>query len=330
MAEYTSTEQPTSSGQHVLMKDQSRIKKAVRRTTIAVNSRDRNYLNYPNSNFFRYTLRRPLTNVLSIELTNGTIPSYIYNIQEEWGSFSFYEASILYVAPAVSATVTLTPGFYTDAELIAELATQLNSIPGIKNIYTVSQYVTLAGRTTRFLQIDASPNSYPTHTASYVLKFYSGNFKDELDLNTLAYMAIKTPARLLGFGYDDYVSGTDYSQGKPILTPGNPYRLIAVLPMDLENFLSRIYLHIETDGRNLDRIECGVGRRDCFHIFYIKNGNTDYTNLDKETDHSIFESSPAPISRVSNLEISIRDEFGRPLNLNMRELSLVFEITHLE
>ena len=271
-----------------------------------------------------------MTNVLSIELTNGTIPSYIYNIQEEWGSFSFYEASILYVAPAVSATVTLTPGFYTDAELIAELATQLNSIPGIKNIYTVSQYVTLAGRTTRFLQIDASPNSYPTHTASYVLKFYSGNFKDELDLNTLAYMAIKTPARLLGFGYDDYVSGTDYSQGKPILTPGNPYRLIAVLPMDLENFLSRIYLHIETDGRNLDRIECGVGRRDCFHIFYIKNGNTDYTNLDKETDHSIFESSPAPISRVSNLEISIRDEFGRPLNLNMRELSLVFEITHLE
>jgi hypothetical protein len=143
-------------------------------------------------------------------------------------------------------------------------------------------------------------------------------------------MAIKTPARLLGFGYDDYVSGTDYSQGNPLVTPSTPYRLIGVLPMDLENFLSRIYLHIETDGRNLDRIECGVGRRDCFHIFYIKNGQTDYTNLDKETDHSIFESSPAPISRVSNLEISMRDEFGRPLNLNMRELSLVFEITHLE
>jgi hypothetical protein len=330
MAEYTSTEQPTSSGQHVLMKDQSRIKKAVRRTTIAVNSRDRNYLNYPNSNFFRYTLRRPLTNVLSIELTNGTIPSYIYNIQEEWGSFSFYEAAILYVAPAVSATITLTTGFYTEAQLIAELQTQLNAIPGIKNTYTVTLHVTAAGTTTRYLQIDASPNLYPTHTASYVLKFYSGNFKDELDLNTLAYMAIKTPARLLGFGYDDYVSGTDYSQGNPLVTPSTPYRLIGVLPMDLENFLSRIYLHIETDGRNLDRIECGVGRRDCFHIFYIKNGQTDYTNLDKETDHSIFESSPAPISRVSNLEISMRDEFGRPLNLNMRELSLVFEITHLE
>jgi len=262
-------------------------------------------------------------------LTNGTIPSYIYNVQAEWGSFTFYEAAIPYVGPAVSATITLTPGFYTDAELVTELGIQLNTIPGKKNTYTVTQYATPAGRATRYLQIEASPNLY-ADTASYVLKFFSGDFKDELDLNTLAYMAIKTPARLLGFGYDDYVSGTDYSQGKPILTPGNPYRLIAVLPIDLENFLSRIYLHIETDGRNLDRIECGVGRRDCFHIFYIKNGQTDYTNLDKETDHSIFESSPAPIARVSNLEISVRDEFGRPLNLNMRELSLVFEITHLE
>ena len=323
MAEYTSIEQPTSSGQHVLMKDQSRIKKAVRRTTITVNSRDRNYLNYPNSNFFRYMLRRPLTNVLSIELTNGTIPSYIYNIQEEWGSFTFYEAAIPPATAGITTTLTLRPSFYTETQLMAELQTQLNSIPGINNTYTVTQYTTPAGRPTRLLQIDGT-------VCAFTLQFFSGDFKDDIVLKTQTYMAIKTPARLLGFGYHDYDSGTDYSQGKPVLMPSQPYRLIAALPMDLENFLSRIYLHIETDGRNLDRIECGVGRRDCFHIFYIKNGQSDYTNLDKETGHSIFESSPAPISRVSNLEISVRDEFGRPLNLNMRELSLVFEITHLE
>ena len=322
MAEYTSPN-PTSSGQHVLMKDQRRIKSAIRRTTIAVNSRDRNFLNYPNSNYFRYMLRRPLTNVLSVELMNGTIPSYIYNIQQEWGSFTFYEAALPFTSPAITATVSLTPGFYTEIQLMAELQTQLNAIPGKRNTYTVSQYVTPAGRATRFLQIDGT-------VCAFTLKFFSVDFKDELDLNTLAYMAINTPARLLGFGYDDYISGTDYSKSNPLRMPLTPYRLIGVLPMDLDNFLSRIYLHIETDGRNLDRIECGAGRRDCFHIFYIKNGSTDYTNLDKETDHSIFESSPAPIARVSNLEISVRDEFGRPLNLNMRELNLVFEITHLE
>ena len=322
MAEYTSTEAPTSSGQHVLMKDQSRIKKAVRRTTIAVNSRDRNCMNYPNSNNFRYTLRRPLTNVMSVELTNGTIPSYIYNIQKDWGSFTFYEEAAPYGAPEITATLTLAPGFYTEDSILLELQARLNAIPGVKNVYTVSRKV-VNGRQTRFLQIDG------TH-CGFALRFFSGDFADELDLNTLAYMSINTPARLLGFGFDDYRAGVDYSEGKPFSIPSKPYRLIGVLPMDLNNFLSRIYLHIETDGRNLDRIECSVGRRDCFHIFYIENGASDYTLLDKETDHSIFESIPAPISRMSNLMISVRDEFGRPMNLNMRDYCLTFEITHLE
>jgi hypothetical protein len=312
----------TSSGQHVLMKDQSRIKKAIRRTTIIVNSRDRNFMNYPNSNLFRYSLRRPLTNVLSITLTNGVIPSYIYNIQPAWASFTLYENPVPFARPSNTANVTLTTGFYTEAELLVELAAKLNAVVNKNNSYTVSQTV-INGRNTRFIQIVGT-------ATPFTLKFASGDFKDELDLNTLAYMSINTPARLLGFGYDDYTSGFDYSKGAPIPTPSAPYTIIGVLPMDLENFLSRIYLHIETDGRNLDRMETGSGRKDCFHVFYIKNGQTDYTLLNKETDHSTFESSPAPISRVSNLEISMRDEFGRPMNLNMRELSLVFEIEHLE
>ncbi|NBO72636.1 hypothetical protein EBV26_19510 [bacterium] len=253
---------------------------------------------------------------MSIELTNGTIPSYIYNIQKGWGSFTFTETG------GPTATVTLTPGFYTESQLLAELQAQLNAISGKLNTYTVTQKV-LHGRNTRHIQISGT-------TTTFVIQFYSGNFKDELDLNTLAYMAINTPARLLGFGYDDYISGYDYSQGAPVETPSDPYTMIGVLPMDLDNFLTRIYLHVEADGRNLDRMENGAGRRDCFHIFYIQNGQTDYTLLDKETDHSIFESSPSPIARISNLEISIRDEFGRPLDLNMRELNLIFEITHLE
>ena len=100
--------------------------------------------------------------------------------------------------------------------------------------------------------------------------------------------------------------------------------------MDLSNFLTRLYLHIETDGKNLDRMEQGAGRRDCFHIFYMVPGAAEYLLLDKETDHSIYTSSPAPIARVSNLEINIFDEFNRPVDLNHREVNLVFEITHLE
>jgi hypothetical protein len=253
---------------------------------------------------------------MSIELTNGSIPSYIYNIQATWGSFSLTESG------RNTVTITLTPGFYTEAQLLLELEAKLNAIPGRLNSYTVTANV-INGRNTRIVKVTGT-------TVGFIFQFYSTDFRDELDLNTLAYMAINSPARLLGFGFDDYASGNDYSQGAAIATPSSPYTLVGVLPMDLSNFLSRIYLHIEADGRNLDRMECGVGRKDCFHIFYIQNGQTDYTLLDKQTDHSIFESKPSPISRIANLEISIRDEFGRPLNLNMRELSLVFEITHLE
>lgn len=291
--------EPTSSGQHVLMKDQSKIKHAVRYTTIVVNSRDRNYLNYPNSNHFRYTLRRPLTNVMTVELTNGSIPGYIFTINAPWNSFSFQEGNTI-------STVTLTPGLYTNLEICSELQKQLNLISGRLNTYTVS-----LNPTTRKLEIKI------VGTKKYALLFYSGKYKDEIDLNTLAILSINTPARLLGFGLTDYISDSAGSINAP-------------LPMDLQNFLTRIYLHLESDGRNLSRMELGAGRPDCFHIFYLTPGQQEYLLLNKETDHSCFTSSPAPISRLANLEITFRDEFNRLLDFQYREVNLVFEITHLE
>lgn len=288
---------PTSSGEHVLMKDQSRIKKAVRRTTIVVNSRDRNYLSYPNSNHFRYSLRRPLTNVLSIELMNGVIPAYIYNINIGWNSFDFLEGTKTFL-------VTLSPGLYTQDTLCSELQLQLNAISGRQNIYTITLNLQ-----TRKIKISS------TNVVPYSFLFYSGKYHDEIDLNTFTILSINTPSRLLGFGLNDY--------------PSNNGIVLATLPMDLDNFSNRIYLHLESDGKNLSRMELGSGRQDCFHIFYLNDGSN-YKFLDKETDHSIYESSPAPLARVSNLEITMRDEFNRLVDLQFRELNLVFEITHLE
>jgi hypothetical protein len=290
---------PTSSGQHVLMKDQSKIKRAVRRTTIVVNSRDRDLINNFNSNQFRYKLRRPLTNVMSIELMNGCIPSYIYNVNTGWNTFTFKEGSLV-------VTITLTPGYYTEAALLTELQTRLNAIPGKLNTYTVT-----LNATTKKVQIAS------TNVVSFTLLFYSGNPHDDIDLNTLAILSINTPARLLGFGLQDYTSDTT---GK----------VISVLPIDIDNFIKTIYLHIESDGKNLSRMEVGNGGRDCFHIFYLVPGSANYLLLNRETDHSLFESSPAPMARMMTLDISFRDEFHRVVDLNQRESTLVFEITHLE
>jgi len=290
---------PSSSGQHVLIKDQSKIKRSLRRTTVVINSRDRNLIKNPDSNQFRFSLRRPLTNVLSIELMNGSIPSYIYNINTGWNKFTFQEGS-------VNFTVTLTPGYYTESSLAFLLQTALNTLPGIKNIYTVAQ-----NANTRIIQVVSNKKE------TYGFLFYSGNTSDQIDLNTLTILSINTPARLLGFGLTDYMSN---SSGI----------INGVLPMDIDNFINRIYLHLETDGRNLSRMELGSGRPDCFHIFYLTPGQSNYILLDKETDHSLYESSPAPIARMTTLDISFRDEFNRPLDLNHRESTLVFEITHLE
>ena len=305
--------EPTSSGQHVLMKDQTRIKKAVRQTTIVVNSRDRNYIQYPNSNHFRYTLRRPLTNVLSVELMNGSVPAFLYTIQPDWNTFSFCEWTSLSLSKSKSCqipmvTITLTCGFYTEADLCSELEKQLNCFPGRNNTYSV----TLCPHTKK-LHVSATNSKI----LPFSFLFYSGDKKDEIDLNTLAILSINTPARFLGFGLSDYNSD--------ILG-----RLYAPLPMDLENFLNRMYLHLESDGKNLARMELGAGRPDCFHIFYIYPGMANYIYLDKETDHSIFVSSPAPMARMATIEISLRDEFNRLVDVHHREISLVFEISHLE
>ena len=290
---------PTSSGQHLLMKDQTQIKRALRRTTIVVNSRDRNFLTHPNSNEFRYRMRRPLTNVLSIELMSGSIPSYLYNINIGWNTFTVVEGGIAFL-------ITLTPGYYQVSEFLTELQKQLNAMPGKKNTYTVT-----INSLTNILTFSS------TNVVPFTFLFYTGPPKDLIDLNTLSILSVNTPATILGFGLNDYTSNLS---GK----------LSGLLPLDLNTMITRIYLHVEADGKNLSRMELGSGRPDCFHIFYIPPGSGEYYFLNKETDHSLFESSPAPISRIRSLDISLRDEFNRPMEINYKQLNLVFEITHLE
>lgn len=308
----------------MLMKDQSRIKKAVRTTSIVVNSRDRNIRTYPNSSNFRYTLRRPLTNVTSIELVNGSIPALLYNIQPAWGSFTLQEGSVKY-------DISIPPGYYSYnsiGELLHVTQTAINAIPGLLNNYTVEVY----DSSTRNYKIVISAilkSGSGDPAIPFALLFKSGNYKDEIDPHTNAVMSINTPARFLGFRTDDYISNFEN------LTQTRAY-IMSPFPFDTINFIDRIYLHIDADGKNLDRLEQSVGRRDCFHIFFVQpydgysGVNYGYTVLDKQTITPIYTSSPAPLARVSNLEFSFRDEFNRLIDFNGREVNLIFEITHLE
>jgi hypothetical protein len=297
----SSTDTAITSGQQVLIPDRPRGRKIERKTTIVINSRDRNILKYPSTNTFRFNLRRPLKDIVTIELVNGCVPGFLYNINTGWNRFTFLEGAVQY-------TVTLTPGFYTDTQLATHLQTQLNAI-GAGNTYTC-----VPDPNTKKLTITRTVGA-----AGFSFLFRTGVFKDFLDEYAKILVSVNCPARFLGFGYDDY---TD--------TGGI---LLAPFPMDSENFLTRMYLYINAESNvDLHRLELSAGRRDCFHIFYLKPGEENYIKLNKDTELAlpIYHASPAPISRISFFDVSFRDEFYRPLDLQNRDVDLVLEITHLE
>jgi hypothetical protein len=284
-----------TSGQQVLLAEKDR-RKVTRKTTIVVNSRDRQILSYPNTNNFRFVLRRPLKEIISIELVNGSIPALIYTINYGWNRFTFREGTMLY-------QFELAPGLYTATTLAAELQICLNG--SLQNAYTCT--VDTNSQRLKLVGVGGRP---------FAFLFYSGTPSDEFDANGVQILKVNTPARSLGFGYNDYpdISGT----------------IVSPVAMDVEGFLNRVYLYINADSTTeLHRMEVGAGGRDCFHIFFGSPG-TGYMFLNKETETPRYIASPAPLARLSFLDISLRDEFFRPIDLQNRDVNLIFEITHLE
>lgn len=299
---------PTSSGQHVLMKDQSRIQTAIRQTTVVVNSRDRDLIKYPASAQFRTAFRRPLTNISRVELVSGSVPAFIFNINDGWNKFTFgeYDSG---AGAEVRHTVVLTPGFYTNATLAAEVQRAINALPGLFNTYTA-----VMDSLTRKLIVTRTSGTEP-----FAFFLMTGDYRDAVDPNTITVISVNTPGRLLGFGVDDYfdVDGV----------------LTGVTSMDVDNFGNRVYLHLNADNnQDLHRMEACAGQRDAFHVFYVNRGEggSGYLLLDKEKYTPVYEARPAPLARMSGMEISFRDEFGRVVDFQGREVNLVFQITHLE
>jgi hypothetical protein len=288
-----------TSGQGVLLPDSTRKNRKQRTVTIAVNSRDRNLMADYKTNPFRWTFRRPLKDVVSIELVNGCVPTSLYNLNTGWNIFFFYEHSTQY-------TVTLTPGQYTATELCSELQRALNAIPGISNTYTVAY-----SGTTKKMSVSTGG------TAPFSFNFQDTPYTDTIDGTSGSIQLIGCPARI--FGFENWI----YDSVGGVITPPNR--------MDPSLFLQRLYLHLNADNSvEFSRVEMGAGRKDCFHIMYLDQSTGGYYTLNRDTYTPIFYSAPAPISRIATLNISLRDEFYRVVDLGGHDFTLVFEVTYLE
>ena len=307
-AEIDSRRPGKSSGQALLPNEVARsfARRSEKVTTILCNSRERNVVSYPNPNMFRWRLRRDIKDITSIRLIGGSLPANLYNINNGWNKFTLLEDGLLF-------TVVLNPGNYDGTSLATELTTALNKV-GAQNTY-VCTYVL----TTQKIQISTNGSKL------YSFLFQSGTYVDTFDdfygaVDTLSndYLSgIKSPARILGFVSNDYACDAS----KNLVSPN---------PIDTAWFLNKIFLHINTDtNKDLNRIEVAQGRSDPYAIIYLDEVLHGVKYLNKETDYPVLEFSPAQLSRLSLLEISLRDEFYGLLDIQNKEFTLVFELTHL-
>ena len=303
----------TSSGQQILLPQQTQLpslkprQRKERVTTILCNSRERNVVSYPNTNQFRWRLRRDLKDILCIRLIGGSVPANLYNINTGWNKFTFLENSISY-------TITLNLGKYDETSLANELKRALNN-SGLANVYNV-----IYSTTTLKLSIIRTSGIY-----NFSFLFGSGNYTDQFDdytgvvdaLSNDYLSEIRSPARILGFVTQDYSS-----------TAGT---IIAPNPVDIAWFLNKIFLHINVDtALELNRVEVARGAHDPYTIIYLDEVKDSVKHLNKETDYPVIEFSPAPLSRLSLLEISLRDEFYKLLDVQNKEFTLLLEISYLE
>lgn len=289
-----------SSGQQVTLAFPKRGSRKEVTTTVELNSRDRNLSTFPNANQFRIRLYRPLKDIVKIQIVGGTIPGCLYNINNGWNSLTFQENITKW-------KITIPPGRYSYESICATVTSCLNILPGIVNTYSVG-IDSVNGKLTI---------TRVTGTASFALLFLTGDPIDSYDKTTNTLTTINTPAKLLGFGRADYVNSDAY--------------IIAPNVVDLEFLLNRCYIYMNHENsQNLNTIERSVGRHQPHAIVYFDELRNNYKFLNKETHEPLYLSYPAPIARIATIDISIEDEFDRPVDFNGRDCSLLFEFTTLE
>jgi len=289
-----------SSGQDILLPTNVKERRR-RQLLVEVNSRDRNVGVFPSPSQFRWRFQRPLKDVVSIQIVGGTVPTRIFNITSTWNTFTFQEGTGLY-------TITLNVGRYSLDLLATELAAQLNRTPGITNNYSVG-----VSPTTDQVVITRDSGLLP-----FSLLFTTGNFTDLIDSSTNVLLQMKTPRRILGFLFQDY-------------SDGGTGKITAPLAMDLEFLLNRIYLFMNHDNsQDLGTIERSVGKGNPHSIIYMDAAEYTYKTFTKEVFQPLFVSKPAPIARMTALDIAMRDEFDNLIEFGGRDFTLLLEIEYLE
>jgi hypothetical protein len=102
---------------------------SVNRKLITVHSEDRDINKWPNANHFELQLPQTYTNVETIALVEYSFPTYYYTFSNESQNTQITFAAMISTASYGQTnpiTITISPGFYSHAQLAAEVQNQLN------------------------------------------------------------------------------------------------------------------------------------------------------------------------------------------------------------
>lgn len=88
--------------------------------TLLIDSRDRNYTLYPNSNSYKIHLNKQYRDVVSIKLTKGMIPHSGFYISSQNNTIHFSEGTI-------NLTASIATGYYDQSDLFTAISDAMNS-----------------------------------------------------------------------------------------------------------------------------------------------------------------------------------------------------------
>lgn len=278
-------------------------KRRRRLVRVEVDSYDRNLVNYPSTNLFRWEFKYPLKGVTEVKLVNGQIPIPLYNIDEAWNKFTFQEGLNRF-------TIVLPIGFYgSDIAIASQLQQSLNTTPGITNTYAVT-----IDPLTHILVITRTAG-----VASFGVLFATGRYLDEIDTKTGGITTLNSPQAILGFSYSDTYDRSGVLKGS--------------YAVNVKATVRRIYVYLNFDSNiDLRSVDRSQGRKEPSAILYLDSENNygQYRVLNQDSYDMVMDCGSAGISRVSALNVELRDEFGRLLNIQNRPVSLLLEMNVTE
>lgn len=266
---------------------------------LVIDSRDRNYDDFPNSNNYRFSFERQYDNVVSISLLSAEVPKSQYLINASNQKIYFQETNAQ-VSGETYLEADVAIGDYTLSELKTAIETAMNAVGTAS--YTVD-INTLAAQSKLSFSSDLSGVDL------FNLSFNGGT--ENFGNKTRTVYRQNSIGPVVGFSRTDFTGSSSYNGDYRINLNGDSYILLRF--------------------RDLPYMDAGIGSdgiQDAFAKIPL-NTHTDNVKYHKEGDYQVIRMFEQLVTRMDLLDVSFVNYDGSLYDFNGLENSITLKITTL-